>query len=67
MGILLCSDTAYKFHPRYHSWGYEWVTVVEESPKKIVLQDLLVVGESMVIKHWRQDWTYEDPTLLVFD
>ncbi|WP_207532418.1 DUF6607 family protein [Desertivirga arenae] len=60
-------DSAYKFHPRYQSWGHEWVTVVEDSPKKISLQHLLVVGDSMVIKHWRQDWSYEDPTLLVFD
>ncbi|MBK0379776.1 DUF6607 family protein [Mucilaginibacter segetis] len=60
-------DTTYKFHPRYQSWGNEWAVIVEDSPKKIVIQHLLVVGDSMVIKHWRQDWTYEDPTLLAFD
>jgi hypothetical protein len=57
-------DTAYKFHPRYHSWGYEWAIVVEDSPKKIAIQHLLVVGDSMVIKHWREDWVYEQPTIL---
>jgi hypothetical protein len=60
-------DTAYKFHPRYHSWGYEWAIVVEDSPKKIAIQHLLVVGDSMVIKHWREDWVYEQPTMLAFD
>jgi hypothetical protein len=60
-------DTAYKFHPRYHSWGYEWALVVEDSPKKIVIQHLLVVGDSTVIKHWREDWVYEQPTLLTYD
>ncbi|MFA6088145.1 DUF6607 family protein [Mucilaginibacter sp.] len=60
-------DTAYKFHPRYKSWGYEWAIVVEDSPKKIVIQHLLVVGDTTVIKHWREDWVYEQPTVLAFD
>ncbi|MCD8742254.1 hypothetical protein LT679_16720 [Mucilaginibacter roseus] len=60
-------DTAYKFHPRYNSWGYEWAVIEEDSPKKIVIQHLLVVGDSTVIKHWREDWQYEEPTMLAFD
>jgi len=60
-------DTAYHNHPQYHSWGYEWAAVEEDSPKKIVIQHLLVVGDSAVIKHWREDWVYEEPTLLNFD
>ncbi|WP_186458816.1 DUF6607 family protein [Mucilaginibacter achroorhodeus] len=61
------ADTAYKFHPRYHSWGYEWATIVEDSPKKIAIQHLLVVEDSTVIKHWREDWVYEQPTMLQYD
>jgi hypothetical protein len=61
------TDTAYKFHPRYHSWGYEWAVIVEDSPKKIVIQHLLVVGDSTVIKHWREDWVYEQPAVLAYD
>ncbi|SEO75954.1 hypothetical protein SAMN05192574_11281 [Mucilaginibacter gossypiicola] len=60
-------DTAYHNHPQYHSWGYEWAAVEEDSPKKIVIQHLLVVGDSAVIKHWREDWVYEEPALLNFD
>jgi hypothetical protein len=60
-------DTAYKYHPRYSSWGYEWAIVAEDSPKKIVIQHLLVVGDSAVIKHWREDWVYEATNLLTFD
>ncbi len=60
-------DTAYKYYPRYHSWGYEWAVVVGDSPKKIVIQHLLVVGDSTVIKHWREDWVYEQPTILTYD
>ncbi|WP_214070077.1 DUF6607 family protein [Mucilaginibacter sp. dw_454] len=60
-------DTAYKFHPAYHASGYEWAVVEEESPKKIVIQHLLVTGDSSVIKHWREDWVYEEPQLLTFE
>jgi hypothetical protein len=42
-----------------NSGGYEYVHVVEDSPGKIVLQHLLVMPGGGVIKHWRQDWTYE--------
>ncbi|MBD1393866.1 DUF6607 family protein [Mucilaginibacter glaciei] len=61
------ADTAYKFHPRYHTWGNEWAVVVEDSPKKIVIQHLLAVDDTTVIKHWREDWVYEQPSILKFD
>ncbi|WP_034156832.1 DUF6607 family protein [Sphingomonas sp. ERG5] len=52
------------------SGGHESVRVVEDSPTRIVLQHLLVVGttgsDPMVIKHWRQDWTYEPATVLTY-
>ncbi|MES2278462.1 MAG: DUF6607 family protein [Bacteroidota bacterium] len=60
-------DAAYQFHPRYNSWGYEWAVISEDSPKKIVIQHLLVTGDSSVIKHWREDWVYEEPNMLAFD
>ncbi|WP_261300187.1 DUF6607 family protein [Sphingomonas alpina] len=53
------------------SGGHESVRVVEDSPTHIVLQHLLVVGttgsDPMVIKHWRQDWTYEPATVLTYE
>lgn len=58
----------YKFHERHRSSANEWAVILEDSPKKIVIQHLLVMrGDSMIIKHWREDWTYEDPEILVFD
>ena len=56
----------YKFHDRENSHAKEWAVIVEDSPKKIVIQHLLVAGDSMIIKHWREDWTYEDPKILVY-
>jgi hypothetical protein len=56
----------YKYHDRYYESGTEFVTVVENTENKIVLQHLLVVSDSMIIKHWRQDWLFENTELLKF-
>lgn len=56
----------YKFKDRYLAAGTEYVFVIEETKDKIVIQHLLAIGDSMVVKHWREDWTYEDPNLLSF-
>lgn len=39
-------------------YGLEWVELVEEQPNRFVLQHLLIV-DTMIVKHWRQDWEYE--------
>lgn len=52
----------YERAPAMRSGGNEVVIVVEDSPRRIVLQHLLVDGKSgHVTKHWRQDWVYEAP------
>lgn len=57
-------DRDYKFHDREDvSGGVEYVFPVESSDKKIVMQHLLVVTDSMIVKHWRENWTYENPTI----
>ena len=61
------ADTAYKFHPRYQASGLEWVVAEESNPNKFVLQHLLLVDDSMVIKHWREDWEFEKSEWLVFN
>ncbi|MDN5213144.1 hypothetical protein QQ020_13840 [Fulvivirgaceae bacterium BMA12] len=60
------TDKDYEFHDNYRSGALEYVFPVEESKDKIVLQHLLVIGDSMIIKHWRQDWLYENTDLHVF-
>lgn len=49
----------YKYGDKKFEWANEYVTIVEETPNKISLQHLLIISDSMVIKHWRQDWVYE--------
>lgn len=52
------------------SGGHEVVRVVIDTPDTIGLQHLLVVpgadNKPMVVKHWRQDWTWQPATLLTY-
>ncbi|MEJ0085603.1 MAG: DUF6607 family protein [Pseudomonadota bacterium] len=49
------------------SAGFETVLVAEDTGRKIVLQHILVSKDGEhVVKHWRQDWTYEDRDLREF-
>lgn len=60
-------DTAY--HPLakpYQAVATEWVVAEEETPTKLVLQHLLIINDSTVIKHWRQDWEYQPAQLFTF-
>ena len=52
------------------SGGHESVRVIANEPGFIQLQHLLVAehgGQTFVIKHWRQDWSYEPESMLVYD
>lgn len=60
-------DTAYEFHKNYSAGALEWIFPVSQEDDKIVIQHLLVVGDTMIIKHWRQDWLYENKDLYVYD
>ena len=53
----------------YQSWGTEFVVLVEDSKDFISLQHIMVmyfeqddgkVSLPIVVKHWRQDWKYQD-------
>jgi len=52
----------------YEADATEVVEVVEDSPTRITLQHLLVVGDEdeapTVIKHWAQIWTWQDTEIL---
>lgn len=65
----------YQPQPPYQSWGTEYVYVVADEPDFISLQHIMVMvfetpggemSEPVVIKHWRQDWRYEDRQLNVY-
>lgn len=56
----------YARKPSKRTGAHEVVIVVEDTPARIVLQHLLVVGGGHVVKHWRQDWTWQAPTRFEF-
>ncbi|WP_394829650.1 DUF6607 family protein [Pendulispora albinea] len=60
-------------HAPYRASASEVVQVLEETDRKVVLQHVLVHAGTKsandapsVMKHWRQDWTFEDRELLEF-
>jgi len=61
----------YTAKPAHTTPAKELVTVLEDSPRKIVLQHILLVhdgsGKLAPQKHWRQDWAFEDDTVLEFE
>lgn len=52
----------------YDETATELIQIVEDTPERIALQNLLVVpgkdGKPVVIKHWAQIWTWRDTELL---
>lgn len=46
--------------------GLEWVELVEDQPNKLVLQHILIVNDTMLVKHWRQDWEFENTSFYQF-
>ena len=51
------------------SGGTEIVRVVYDYGDRISLQHILVMehgGQSVVVKHWRQDWAYQPQTVLTY-
>jgi len=59
-------DYRYDNDRKYES-AIELVKVIENTPDRISLQHLLVVNDTMIIKHWRQDWIYENTEFLLYD
>jgi hypothetical protein len=54
---------SYKFHEREDMNAMELALPIESTDKKLVIQHLLIVADTMVIKHWREEWVYESPIL----
>lgn len=41
--------------------GIELVIPIKISDTKISMQHLLVVNDKVIVKHWREDWSWENP------
>ena len=63
-------DSLYKPSKIKIAQGLEWAQLVEDKKNKISIQHLLQVGtpsNSYIIKHWRQDWLYENSNFYMFN
>ncbi len=61
------TDTSYQIHKPYKAEAAaEWIFVAAEDKNRIVLQHILVARDTIVIKHWRQDWLYENKDIYSF-
>lgn len=63
-------DSTYKPSKTKVDKGLEWAGLVEDGNNKISIQHLLLVGnpaKPMIIKHWRQDWIYENTDFYMFN
>ena len=52
-------DAEYERQDGKTTGGYETVVVLADDPGFLSLQHILVAPSGHVVKHWRQDWTYE--------
>ncbi len=63
-------DSTYLKSKTKKAGAIEWIQLLEDSPSKISLQHILVMGDSsnhFIMKHWRQDWVYENTNFMMFD
>jgi hypothetical protein len=63
------NDSLYKPSKTKLSKGLEWAQLVTDEDDKIVIQHILQVGnpaEPMIVKHWRQDWLYENKDFYMY-
>ncbi len=60
------TDSNYQFHKDKVANALELIMPIEESDNKVVLQHMLIVNENYIIKHWREDWSYEKSDLLSY-
>ncbi|TMM53236.1 hypothetical protein FEE95_19400 [Maribacter algarum] len=57
----------YEKHLDYTSGALEWAELIEDEDNKLSIQHLLLVNKDRVIKHWRQDWEYENQDVFYYD
>jgi hypothetical protein len=63
-------DPDYRPSKNKVSKGLEWGELVTDEKNKISIQHLLIVGppnKQMIVKHWRQDWLYENTDFYMFN
>ncbi|MET1260040.1 DUF6607 family protein [Flagellimonas sp. DF-77] len=63
-------DSLYKPSKTKVDKGLEWAQLVTDADDKVVIQHLLQVGDPAnpyIVKHWRQDWLFENTALYQYN
>ena len=63
-------DSTYQPSKVKREKAIEWIKAVEDNDKRIMLQHILIGDspkETLIIKHWRQDWLYENTDFYMYD
>ena len=63
-------DEQYKPSKNHRSVGLEWAQLINEDKDMVSIQHILIsLGqeETQIIKHWRQDWLYQNTEFYIYD
>ena len=63
-------DSIYEPSKNYSTGALEWAQLVNNDKNNIIIQHILIAGDEenpYIIKHWRQDWIYENSDFYFYD
>ena len=66
--FIYSKDSLYQPSKNKTDRGLEWAQLVVDEKDRITIQHILQVGDSSdpyIVKHWRQDWLYQNQEILV--
>ena len=68
--FVFSEKEGYQKSKTYKSRALEWGQLILDEKNKISIQHLLIVGSKQfpsIVKHWRQDWIYQNTDLYLYD
>ena len=68
--FVFSEEEDYQKSKTYKTRALEWGQLIVDEKNKISIQHLLIVGSKQfpsVVKHWRQDWIYQNTDLYLYD
>ena len=68
--FVFSQEEDYQKSKTYKTRALEWGQLIVDEKNKISIQHLLIVGSKQfpsIVKHWRQDWIYQNTDLYLYD
>ena len=68
--FVFSEKEGYQKSKTYKARALEWGQLILDEKNKISIQHLLIVGSKQfpsIVKHWRQDWIYQNTDLYIYD